>query len=663
MLNFILALCNIYSTSLSVRVRRSFTFVALFGLLLCLFPAQGATFTWDGGGSNSNWSTSTNWSSNNGPNQASDGDLVFTGSTQTSAVADGGTWFVDSVSFNSGAGAFTLSGGTLFLDEGFKQYSSYAQTVTNDVIMDGSQTWNIGGGGLHLSGDLSSPYYMTLTKTGTGTLTLSANNSGFTGPVVVANGTLNVQSSTALGSSTGNTVQSGGALELQGGITLTEDNFTITGTGVGGSGALRNVSGDNTLNSVVTLGGNSLIRNESGTFTLSERVSMGTNTLTISGAGNTVFTGSVQGTGTIRLTSSGDTIFANEIQATNTYLNGTGTTTYSGNQNNNNAATYVNSGTLILAKNSGLLAISGDLTVGDGTGTDMVQFNSDNQTPNYKGITVNSSGALNLNGHHNEITTLTLSGGTVTNTSSGLLTINSANAIIAANNASTATINSNVLFSGWNSTINVANGASAVDLAITGTITASHGVIKSGPGTLQLSGTYVNGDGAALKITGGTLMLGSDNVFASGTAANGVKTGITLQSGTTFASNGHSDTMGALTLSGNSTINLGNGSSSLTFDSVSYTSGTLTISNWTDGSDHIYLSSTPSNSFLSHVYWADTGTTGAIMFGNELRPNAPTVPEPDTALAALLFIASVGCAQHKRLRKLLERKKEKVFSD
>lgn len=683
-----LGLCNIYLSLRYTQIRIRFTFVTLLTLFLCLETSFAATYTWDGGGNNSNWSTGNNWNPHGAPSPGGNATLIFSGTTRLSPIADNGPWSLNSLTFNSGAGAFTLSGDTINLANGLTQNSANAQTITNDIVLGGSQTWNIGGGGLALTGDLSDPWYMTLTKTGTGTLTLSGNNSGFTGPVVIAAGTINVQSSTALGSNTGNTIQSGGALELQGGITLTEDSFNLTGTGVNGNGALCNVSGNNTLNASLTLGGNTLIRNESGNFTLSGTFAAGSNTLTLSGAGNTNFTGAYQGNGTIYLNTSGNTtfassfqaskltlagsgdttfnnsaqvttltvsgsgnnIFAGELQATGAaYLNGTGVTTFSGSSGNNTPNVYVNSGTLILAKNSGTLAISGDLTVGDGTGTDIVQFNADNQTPSYKGITVNSSGVLNLNGHRDEITTLTLSGGTVSNTSSGLITINNAAAIVATTNSNTATVNSNILFNTWNMAVNVANGASAVDLAITGTLTASHGLSKTGTGTLQLSGTYVNSDGSALNVTGGTLLLGSSNVFASGTAANGTKTGITLAAGTTFASGGNSDTMGTLTLSGNSTIDLGNGASSLTFDNVSYSSGTVTISNWTNGSDHIYFSTNPTGTFLANVYWADSGTTGAIMIGGELRPiNVPVVPELDTALSALLFLVSVALFHRRR---------------
>ena len=153
----------------------------------------------------------------------------------------------------------------------------------------------------------------SLTKSGGGTLTLSGNNSGFTGATTISAGTLQVGNSWALGSS-GNslTVSSGGILDLNG----------------------QNIS-------VGPLSGGGTITNES----------VGTNkTLTVNQTSGGVFSGAIQnygGNGLVALTKSGS-----------------GTLTLSGN-NTYTGGTTVSGGTLKVGSGSAL-GSSGNLTVSSG---------------------------------------------------------------------------------------------------------------------------------------------------------------------------------------------------------------------------------------------------------------------------------------------------------
>ena len=98
--------------------------------------------------------------------------------------------------------------------------------------------------------------------------------------------------------------------------------------------------------------------------------------------------------------------------------------------------TTVNDGSLILNKGAGVAAMSGPLVIGDGNvngggrNSDAVKLMSDNQLPDSQaGVTVNSTGLLDLNGHGDEIgttdgqTALTVHSGTVS-TGAGKLTVN-----------------------------------------------------------------------------------------------------------------------------------------------------------------------------------------------------------------------------------------------
>ena len=102
----------------------------------------------------------------------------------------------------------------------------------------------------------------TFTKNGDGTLTLAGNNT-YNVVTTINDGILKIDSATALGSTTaGTTVNSGGALDLNG-IALNETSIALSGTGTdgaGGSGALMNSgAGINLADKTITLNGNTEI--------------------------------------------------------------------------------------------------------------------------------------------------------------------------------------------------------------------------------------------------------------------------------------------------------------------------------------------------------------------------------------------------------------------
>lgn len=155
---------------------------------------------------------------------------------------------------------------------------------------------------------------LSVTKSGAGSWILSGSNA-YTGNTSVSAGVLNIRNSNALGTTSGSTtVSSGAALELQDGITVAGETLNISSTGVGGNGALRNISGANTWSGFVGLTGNAEIQSDAGTLTLSGTVSSANATaraLTVDGAGNTAINAigslitTVTKTGLGRLTLSG----------------------------------------------------------------------------------------------------------------------------------------------------------------------------------------------------------------------------------------------------------------------------------------------------------------------------------------------------------------------
>jgi autotransporter-associated beta strand protein len=108
--------------------------------------------------------------------------------------------------------------------------------------------------------------------------------------------TVFAQSNGALGSPfNGTVVLPGAMLELQGGIT-TLDALALNGTGIGGAGALVNLSGNNTVAGLTTLGSATTINSSAAGATLTFNGGVVANFgLTVTGAGNTSINGPLSG--------------------------------------------------------------------------------------------------------------------------------------------------------------------------------------------------------------------------------------------------------------------------------------------------------------------------------------------------------------------------------
>jgi fibronectin-binding autotransporter adhesin len=114
-----------------------------------------------------------------------------------------------------------------------------------------------------------------LVKTGGGTLVLTASNA-FSGPTTVSAGTLRLEDSSALGTSTGVALGQNNTIELAGGVTIPQSITSFTGGAV-----LRNLSGTNTWAgnlAIGTGGGTTNARSTSGRLILSGTLAYGSAT-------------------------------------------------------------------------------------------------------------------------------------------------------------------------------------------------------------------------------------------------------------------------------------------------------------------------------------------------------------------------------------------------
>src|SRR5262249_37547097 len=137
-------------------------------------------------------------------------------------------------------------------------------TVTNNLAMPATLTVGANGGSGTFAGTLqdgSGPLggVLALTKIGNRTQTPSAN-SRYTGLTAINKGAIIIQSNTALGATTaGTAVAKGAALQLQGtALTTVNEPLTLNGSGLGGTGALRALSGTPTWAGRVTLNSDSV---------------------------------------------------------------------------------------------------------------------------------------------------------------------------------------------------------------------------------------------------------------------------------------------------------------------------------------------------------------------------------------------------------------------
>ncbi len=430
-----------------------------------------------------------------GANTYTGDTIVNAGILQTS----GSNRIADGSNLNIGAA------GTFQFNWGSNSETVGALSGSGTLSLRGSTFTTSTSANTEFSGTISDSYGV-FRKAGTGNLTLSGNNT-YSGITYIDGGTLIAASNTALGSATSNNVIANNAtLALQGGITLTENSFSVQGTGDGGVGAIYNISGNNTLTATLNLAAATTIGSAGGTLSLGG-LALGSN-LTFAGNGNFASNGAVTGTGTL-------------------IKNGTGSLTLSGANANSYGATNLADGTIILGKSDGISALGhGAITIGDGTGSAgsaVVQLAANNQIVDHApSITFNSDGRLDLNGYSETLNVISGSSGQIS-------------------------------LGGGNLTLGINSGSSTFGGSITGAGTFT----KVGSGVVTLSGA--NNYTASTVISAGTLRAGAANTFSSGSAFSLANT-----NGAILDLNGFNQSISSLSGGGSSGGNVTLGSASLT---------------------------------------------------------------------------------------------------
>ncbi len=461
--------------------------------------------------------------------------LSGTNSYAGGTTISGGTLAVSSdANLGNASGALTLSGGgTLRFDAGV--------TSNRGVTLNaGGGVFNTNGNSATLNGAIAG--VGPLTKSGAGTLTLAGPNTYSGATTISANGgTLQAGAQNAFSPNSAVSLSTNTTLDLNG-FDQTIGSLASTGggggrllTNSGASAAILTTGGaaNTTFSGVIAdgVGGVSLVKQGTGTFTLT-----GTNTYT---GGTTISSGTLQvGTGTA------GSILGDVVNNAALIFNRSNGSSYGGVISGTGTVTKSGTGTLTLTGDStytgGTTITAGTLQLGNGGTSGSIVGN----VLNNSALVFNRSDALSFGGVISGTGAVTQAGtGTTTltaaNTYGGGTTLN-AGTLAVSNNANLGNASGGLSFgggtlqylSGFTSnravTLNAGGGTfdtNGNDATLAGAINGAGGLVKSGAGTLTLSGSSAYA--GATNVNGGTLQAGALNAF-SATSAHAVNAGAVL---------------------------------------------------------------------------------------------------------------------------------------
>ena len=580
------------------------------------------------------------------------------GNSTNAILQDNGTavTVANSVTTSGTTGVGSAGTGSLIFDgTGLSTPATFALGAATTLAITNSTTIN----------DVVSGAF-AFTKTGTGTLTLSANNT-FSGLLTIGGGTTVLS-----GDNTGG--PSGVTLSANGG-TLDINNAKALGTGTFTTG--NNVTIDNTSSADITLSTNNAISlGGSFSFTGTHNLNFGTGGITL-----TANPGITINAGTLT--------FGGAISGAHSFTKGGVGTLVLGGADTFTGAVSITGGALNL-QNSGAL--------GTGSGASS------------SGVTISSGGALQLQGGISTTTAVpitSLNGAGVTaapngavenvsgtNTYSGAITLAAASTI--GSDAGTLTLSGGITNAGYVTTFAGAGNTTVSTSAISGT----GGVVMAGTGTLTLAATnsytgttlvnggalLVNGSTAAGSIVtvsntgtllGGTgtingrVSIGAGSVLTAATRGTGgtvtaanvgtLNTGmLTLTSGAVF----HADVLNAGGTAGSSydqvnvTGTVGLGSSTLELSiapGLTFTNGQALVLINNDGTDAItgtFAGLAQGGTISAGGYTFTANYAGGTGNDFELDFSGTAVPEPSTYFGGLLLLAMLAWNQRARLRRV-----------
>jgi fibronectin-binding autotransporter adhesin len=554
--------------------------------------AAGQSLNWNPNSNSLN--NSGNWSGNN----PADNDLTFGLSSQfnVSLTSD---LTVRSMLFTGDHPAYVFSSNnssTLTLSSGISMSVNSVQPITFGsglaLALSGTQTWDTSAASLVVDSVVSGAF--GISKSGSGTLTLSGANT-FTGGATISNGTL------LLGASSSGSVTSGPV--GTGNLTLGNGTKLGVAAGTGPSAIANAVSLDNEGSTNVT------IDTANGNLTLSGVVSgnasltkTAANTLTLGGTntytGATIINGGVFSVPSLGDGGANSPIGASAKASANLVLNG-GTLQVTGagaatdrlftlgtsggglDASGSGALTFTNTGAYSLSGTDTSRTLK--LT---GTGTGRLNGILGNNGTGKTSLVMDGTGKWQLSGVNTLTGSTTINSGTLEFLNGNVLS--SLTDVIVASGATlklgsySATIGSlagagAVQMTGGEGFTDLSFGGSNQTTTFSGTITGTsdNRVVKTGTGTLSLSGSNTYARGTVIQ--GGMLVAGHNQSLGSGSVTlNGgglrVASGVTITnplifSGTANVLGGSGTIASAVTANGANVLSPGSSIGNLTFSS------------------------------------------------------------------------------------------------
>lgn len=224
-----------------------------------------------------NWSSSNSWALALTP--VSTNFLVFAGpggtATHNLAALTAGTGVVSSISFATNAGGpYTIAGNAFTLNGGLTNNNNFTNTISSAIGLNVASRFAVNAGALAVSGTISGAG--SLTKSGLGTLALTASNS-WTGATTNLAGTISINGTTTFGDGSNPLVFSGGdllVLNTRSTAPISNDLIFTAPATISGNGTLTNSTRIVLFSSgnVSTSGGTLTIRNAGGNVTATNNV-------------------------------------------------------------------------------------------------------------------------------------------------------------------------------------------------------------------------------------------------------------------------------------------------------------------------------------------------------------------------------------------------------
>jgi autotransporter-associated beta strand protein len=328
-------------------------------------------------------------------------------------------------------------------------------------------------GTLSITGALSSNGTGDLIKDGTGTLILSGAGA-YTGSFKVDRGTLRLTSQDAVSGSP-YAISAGGALELQGGLSLGTVN--TYSDGVASAGAIISLSGANQISTVNLTFSPNKISVAAGSVLTIGSIGGSTYDLSIGGAGNAVI--------------------ASGVNVSILNKTGSGNLTFSQGGTSAAASAFNIQGGTVTATTSSLPSASISLSGGDLAIEQDFAGTISRQLSGTGRLIKSGTGVLTISRFDNSF-----SGGVVVN--SGTLRSGAAGALPAASAVSVAA-GATLDLNGYAATISALSGSGSVQLG--------SALLTLSPTSTQTFAGVISGSGSVSKPTGFDLYLNADNTF------------------------------------------------------------------------------------------------------------------------------------------------------